>query len=181
VSTTVQDEAAEAERLLAKGGALNAIREAARTRARKVRFEQNRRKLSGERCSRPSVLIVEDEPQLQQVGVRRLQRELGIDWCEANTVGAARRAVCGDTPWDVAAIDLNLEGEDGAELVSEILLASAARVVVVITGLESQDARVRLGASAADPRVQVWRKGRGEIVGSLITLARDLAEQRASR
>lgn len=176
--STIREEAAAAETLLAKGGALAAVRDAARLRAKKVRYEQTRRKTSESRCTRPSVLVVEDDPMVQATNARQLQRELGIDWCEANSVSAGRRALCGDMPWDVAAIDLNLEGQDGAELVNEILLAETVRVVVVLTGLDTPSARIRLGDAANDSRVQIWRKGEAGLVTSLVTLARTLAEQR---
>lgn len=147
------------------------MRSAAKVRS--VRERSNRfRRTSGMRvAARVGVLIVEDDPLMQGSLFRQLQGYLGLDFSIANSLGAARRAIGYDIPWDVIAVDLNLKDDDGAEFVHEVLLAGIRSMLVVVTGLDASVARERLGEDAE--RVIIREKGDETLVDYLVGLARE--------
>lgn len=157
------------------------LREGMTALSRKVRSERVRRD-SGMRANRlPSILIVEDDPHSQTSLFRAFQARQGFDVAVATTIGAARRAVSGDAPWDVICSDLNMGSDDGAEFVRELLLSGARSKIVVSSGLDERGMRERLGSDAAARVVLREKDDILTLVDDLCVMASSLAAERAVR
>lgn len=155
------------------------LRGAAKAMSQRVRSERIRKDSGMRAATRPGILVVEDDALMSKSIWRQLQAHRGLDLNIANSTGAARRAISGDVPWDVICIDLNLDGEDGAELVHELLLANVPSAIVVTTGLPEQGARERLSSDVE--RVTIREKGDSTLAGWVVELAAERTRKRLAR
>lgn len=170
MTTEPRNPIAETQALLARG---------TKALSQRMRSDRVRRDSGARAMLHPGILIVEDDANTGRLTWRALQAHPEIDLSIASSLGAARRCMSRDVPWDVVVVDLNLGGERGEELVHELLLSGAVRQVVVFTGLERHDALQRLGADAS--KVLIREKSDGDITAWLVDLAGDSAKQRLAR
>ncbi|MEN0058707.1 MAG: sigma-54 dependent transcriptional regulator [Bdellovibrio sp.] len=88
------------------------------------------------------VLILDDESSLRTALFRVLDRK-GLNVITANRIEEAKALCQGDTPIDLAIVDLNLPDGDGIEFMSHLKSLSPATEVIILTGHATIEAAIR--------------------------------------
>lgn len=88
------------------------------------------------------VLILDDESSLRTALFRVLDRK-GLNVLTANRIEEARTLCQGDTPVDLAIVDVNLPDGDGIEFMSWLKAAHPACEVIVLTGHGTIESAIR--------------------------------------
>lgn len=174
IETEVQD---DPQKFIAD--AQRSMRSAAKVRSVRERSNRFRRSSGIRAAAHAGILIVEDDALMQSSLFRTFQGFLGLDFAIANSLGAARRALGYDTPWDIVAVDLNLREDDGAEFIHEVILSGVCSIPVVLTGLSVPIARERLGEDA--DKVIIREKSDDGVADWLVNLARDARAKSLAR
>ena len=94
------------------------------------------------------ILVVEDEPQLAGHIVRALARYGHVATAEHNGGTGLQRAL-GEPP-DLVVLDLNLPGQDGWSILTQLRRARSATRVIILTARGEVEYRVRALKSGAD-------------------------------
>lgn len=94
------------------------------------------------------ILIAEDDPSLG-VGLQRILRKSGyaVDWVRT---GAEADAALGMQEFDLLILDISLPKLSGLEVLKRLRARDSRMPVLILTGLDSVDARVRGLDSGAD-------------------------------
>ena len=90
---------------------------------------------------RPSVLIVDDEPNLLEALQRTLRSSFSIRTAQSGD--AAIEAVRRHAPIDVVVCDMNMPGKSGVDTLSEIATASPDTVRIMLTGQANAETAMR--------------------------------------
>lgn len=88
------------------------------------------------------VLILDDESSLRTALFRVLDRK-GLNVLTANKIEEAKILCQGDTPIDLAIVDLNLPDGDGIEFMSHLKSLHPATEVIILTGHATIEAAIR--------------------------------------
>ncbi len=116
-------------------------------------------------CSRPSVLIVEDD----QAILAQLVRALSLAGYATSAVSTGREALSAE-PADVVVLDLGLPDMDGVEVCGELRARSGAAIIVVTARDEEQDRVLALDRGADDYIVKPF--GRAELLARIRAVLR---------
>ncbi len=88
------------------------------------------------------VLILDDESSLRTALFRVLDRK-GLNVITANKIEEAKLLCQGDTPVDLAIVDLNLPDGDGIEFMSYLKALNPATEVIILTGHATIESAIR--------------------------------------
>jgi two-component system, cell cycle response regulator len=99
----------------------------------------------------PNIILVEDDANVSHLISRQLKRA-GYAVRDAGTVSEAR-AMVGDCEWDLAVLDRNLPDGDGLDLCRELRTACPHGYIVMVTGQDSDEAKLAGFAHGADDYV----------------------------
>lgn len=88
------------------------------------------------------VLILDDESSLRTALFRVLDRK-GLNVITANKIEEAKVLCQGDTPIDLAIVDLNLPDGDGIEFMGHLKALSPATEVIILTGHATIESAIR--------------------------------------
>jgi two-component system cell cycle response regulator len=99
----------------------------------------------------PNIIIVEDDVHVSHLLVRQLQRA-GYTVRHASTLAEARE-LFRDGMWDLAILDRGLPDGDGIELCGELRASSQHGYIIMVTGNDSDEAKLEGFASGADDYV----------------------------
>ena len=99
----------------------------------------------------PNIILVEDDTHVSHLISMKLRRA-GYSVKDAGTVGEARELV-GDCAWDLAVLDRNLPDGDGLDLCRELRTACPHGYIVMVTGEDSDEAKLQGFAHGADDYV----------------------------
>ncbi|WP_413582678.1 sigma-54-dependent transcriptional regulator [Bdellovibrio sp. HCB288] len=88
------------------------------------------------------VLILDDESSLRTALFRVLDRK-GLNVITANKIEEAKALSQGDTPIDLAIVDLNLPDGDGIEFMSHLKALNPATEVIILTGHATIESAIR--------------------------------------
>lgn len=102
------------------------------------------------------VLVVEDDAIVASAFARRIRQE-GVDVDVALSLSEARASITVGNRYDIFVVDLLMGHENGADLVREIRRTDRLTPIIVVTGLELDEAERRL---AGAENVEVHQKGR---------------------
>jgi putative two-component system response regulator len=94
------------------------------------------------------VLVVDDEPQVQQVIKRILERH-GFECELASSAEEARDALAGDESFQLMLCDVNMPGESGLELLRDVLASHPEVAALMVTGADDPklaESAIHLGA-----------------------------------
>lgn len=83
-----------------------------------------------------SLLLIEDDAVFSRVLARSLERR-GYAVSVAESIEAAHAAIAGEQRFDFAVLDLNLNGENGIQMIQPLLTSNASCRIVVLTGYAS--------------------------------------------
>ena len=97
----------------------------------------------------PATAYVVDDHADFRVAARALLQSAGFHVLGASGDGASALRDLGDTPVDLALVDLYLPGEDGADLARRIVDGAGASTVVLVSSREDAGAGPRVQASGA--------------------------------
>jgi diguanylate cyclase (GGDEF)-like protein len=96
----------------------------------------------------PNIILVEDDANVSLLLSRQLQRS-GFSVRTAGTLAAAR-ALFRDETWDVAILDRGLPDGDGVELCRELRAQSPHGYLMLLTGVDSDEAKLEGFERGAD-------------------------------
>lgn len=98
-----------------------------------------------------NIILVEDDPHLSHLLLRQLKRA-GYTTKHASTIREARELFHND-PWDLAILDRGLPDGDGLELCSELRVSSPHGYILMVTGHDTDDAKLQGFEQGADDYV----------------------------
>lgn len=98
-----------------------------------------------------NIILVEDDDNVSHLLSRQLQRA-GYATKHASTIHAARELFRSE-PWDIAILDRGLPDGDGLELCRELRVSSPHGYIVMVTGNDSDEAKLQGFAQGADDYV----------------------------
>ncbi|RNE62198.1 response regulator transcription factor [Cryobacterium tepidiphilum] len=126
---------------------------------------------------RPSVLLLEDDPQLGPLIVELLADDVVVSLAADGEEGL-RRALTGT--WDALVVDRGLPTRNGIEVIAAVRAAGIATPILILTALGAVDDRVEgLDAGADDYLVKPFDAR--ELAARLRALTRTYAAQPAER
>jgi len=99
----------------------------------------------------PNIILVEDDSNVSLLLTRQLQRAGYAVRAAGNMADA--RVLFGDAPWDVAILDRMLPDGDGLDLCRELRAASPHSYILLLTGVDSAEAKLEGFARGADDYV----------------------------
>jgi two-component system cell cycle response regulator len=100
------------------------------------------------RMTMPNIILVEDDDNVSHLLKRQLTRA-GYAVRSAGTIAAARELVR-DEAWDLAVLDRGLPDGDGLELCAELRRSSPHGYIVMLTGIDSAEAKLAGFEQGAD-------------------------------
>ncbi len=99
----------------------------------------------------PNIILVEDDVNVSLLLARQLKRA-GYAVREAGTIGKARELVS-DGEWDIAVLDRCLPDGDGLDLCRDLRASSPHGYIVMLTGIDSDEAKLQGFDRGADDYV----------------------------